>query len=533
MKRTIIIVVLVVVLVLSSCAPVYYTYQKREPVIRVGILESKTGIVFKPQGKFSIHQQDSPVMDFSDNGEWQVKVLDGAPVEPAYGIVLFETHDSEKAENFVREFTEAAVNVVKIGELLPLNIPVGDCLYRVMLEQTFPQQNLAVEFNDGLSYSGRVLQLEGDGGGTLLLVTPDGRQIELERIVRFAGTLFTIKDVSYGEDFHYAGKANRTYQGELEVRLNKEGGVSLINVLPLEKYLLGVLPGEMSVNFPLEALKAQTVAARTFFLHNFSKTHRNDPFDVCDDVHCQVFIGRGENNRHIQQAVEETYGMVLVHQGKLCLTPYSAVCGGHTEHAQNVWSGDGEPYLVGIFDSPRLHEADKVFSLDNEKNARDWILSHPNVYCNIERSGNPEFAMYSKKYFRWSKRVSRGEIERLASQRAGIELGDLYDIIAVKRGVSGRLSEIKFVASNGSFTVKKELNIRRVLSADILYSACFIIEKETDANGLPITFTFKGAGWGHGVGMCQIGAAMMALEEKSYEKILSFYYQNASLKKLY
>ncbi len=516
-----------------SCAPVYYAPKQAGPVVRVGILETKSPIAFTAAGNFFIRRQKGPALHFSRGGEWRISVKEDVPAAPVWNIVLLESAQEKKAEQFAEKYTGGPVKVVKVGERLPLALPVGDCRYRVLLDQHFDRYARAVETNDKLRHPGQIIEVPGHAGGRLLLESAAGELKELDPKVRLAGSLLTVKNVSHGRGFHHAHQADRTYQGELELQINAAGGLSLINVLPLEQYLLGVLPGEMSPTFPLEALKAQAVAARTFFLYNFGKKHKNAPYDVCDDVHCQVFIGRGNNDKLIQQAVAETRGLVLAHDEKLCLTPYSAVCGGHTEHAQNVWQGKGEPYLTGIFDSPEIKNADKIFSLSSESNVRDWILSKPNVYCNIEWSGRPKFAEYSEKYFRWSRRVDRQEIERLASRRAGTEIGDLFDIRPVKRGVSGRLSEIQLSARNGTFPVRKELNIRRALSEDILYSACFIIEKEAGVDGLPAAFIFKGAGWGHGVGMCQIGAAMMAVQGANFKKILTFYYQNAVLEKLY
>jgi SpoIID/LytB domain protein len=307
----------------------------------------------------------------------------------------------------------------------------------------------------------------------------------------------------------------------------------VVNVVSLEAYLCGVVAGEMAPAFPPEALKAQAMVSRTLFLNNFYRFHRGEDFDVCDEVHCQVYVGVTKQNETSSAAVNATRGLVLAYGDILCTASYSGVCGGHTEEASEVWEGDGQPYLQGDFDATEAGISSHAFDLKNENNVRLWIESKPKVFCNLEIAGSPSFASYATKYFRWQVRASRTDLEKWITEKTGTDIGELLDIKSVRRGSSGRLSEIQIVGSRDSVTVERELNIRRTLSATALYSACFVIDQEDLENGVAQTYVFSGAGWGHGVGMCQIGAAVRALRGQNAGQILAAYYKGTRIKKMY
>lgn len=369
--------------------------------------------------------------------------------------------------------------------------------------------------------------------GTVILVSPAGEQQSFESPLRLSGCPMTIKNVPTGTGFHWAHNENRSYDGEMEVRCDEEGRLQLINVLPLETYLEGVLPGEMSPRFPLEALKAQAIAARTFFLYNFGRIHREDFYDVCDDVHCQVYVGMDNRAPAVVKAIKATRGLVLTYNDELCLTPYSAVCGGHTENAENVWDGNGRPYLLGVYEHQDEQKIANVLDLSREESARKWIESTPKVHCNIALAGVPSFAAYSQNYFRWEKRMSRSEIEKNLKEKMNISIGRLKDILPLRRGVSGRLITVLACGTQDTIRVNKELNIRTAFSAEPLYSACFLVKKTSSSDSLDPVYVFKGAGWGHGVGMCQIGASMLALQGMSCDDILAHYYKGTKVKGIY
>ena len=364
----------------------------------------------------------------------------------------------------------------------------------------------------------------------LILTAPDGETWSCRKGVRLSAEKLTIRDVPAGEGFHWARLESRTYSGVIEFIIRRNG-VTAVNELRLEDYLKGVLPGEMNAAFPLEALKAQAIVARTFCLRHLGRLHREAPFDVCDDVHCQVFTGRGDSEKHAR-AVDETRSLCLTFRDELCETPYSAVCGGHTEAASNAWSGQGYPYLLGRLDAVVPDHLQGALDLSSEEMARRWIRSRPQVNCFVEPEQESGFADYSRKYFRWQHRFTREKLESIIRTRVE-DIGSLLDIVPLRRGVSGRLIEVRLVGTRKAVTVSKELNIRRALSESALYSACFYIEREGAAGQLPRAFTIIGAGWGHGVGMCQIGAGILASRGTDAAEILSFYYPGTEIVDFY
>ncbi len=375
------------------------------------------------------------------------------------------------------------------------------------------------------------------GSGTkvqkmMLLKSESGKEYVIADGFRLAGSVVHVKGIQVGQGFHYSRQENRSYSGELEFLLSSNNGLIVVNEITINEYLQGVLPGEMSSSFPLEALKAQAVAARTFLLSKIESVHKKDPFDVCDDVHCQVFKGVANVTDKIKKAVNETDGLVLMSaEGTLCSTPYSAVCGGHTENVENVWDGVPESYLKGVFDT-KFDITSEAYDLTREENVKAWIKSYPNVYCHVSNPV-PDFAAYSQKYFRWQVKYTQQELQNIIIKKTGKNIGKLIDIVPVKRGCSGRLQEILIKGTQQAITVKKELKIRQTLSESTLYSACFFIEKQKSTIDFGDVYFIYGAGWGHGVGMCQIGAGMMAQQGASFTEILEHYYRGAKIHSIY
>jgi len=525
-----------------SCAGIYYGPAIKEtgPVVRVGILENKTELAFEPHGAFVIAAKNGKIYRISDKDRWRALIVSSTPAEFAYKIVLSRHNKIEDAEKALQEtkrkHPDAALYTS--GDYLILNgdVLIDKRIYRVILKQNFTGEREArtfMENSSGLD-GARVTKLKvKDAQGEIRLTSSKGKNINVRDALRLSGALVTLKDIEVGEGFHFSRQENRSYKGEIEIMFGDSGKLYAINVLTLESYLEGVLPGEMLSTFPLEALKAQSIAARTFFLYNFGRRFRDAPYDVTDDVRSQVFIGASKRDKKIETAIRETRGLVLKYNGKLCSTPYSAICGGHTEFAENVWDGDGEPYLQGVLDELSSKSLPESFDLSQEENVGKWVNSSPKVNCNVKEYGAPKFVSYSTKYFRWEQSYSRPELEGIIRQKTGHDVGSLIDIVPMQRGVSGRLIEVKILGTLDSFTVRKELNIRRAFSKSALYSACFVVEKSGGSDGLADEFVFKGAGWGHGVGMCQVGAAMMAFNHKKAAHILRHFYRGAKVDKFY
>lgn len=371
---------------------------------------------------------------------------------------------------------------------------------------------------------------------------------------------FTLKDVTIGVSFHWKRKEDQTFKGALKL-IVEEGKVTAINILPIEDYLLSVISSEMSANASLELLKAHAVISRSWLLAQIQKDELNDAteghehsatpdeeikwwdrddhvnFDVCADDHCQRYQGitRASTDK-VMQAIKATWGQVLIYGGDLCDARFSKSCGGVYEEFENCWEHKHHGYLVARRDS-----ADEMNfpDLTREDNAAEWILSTPEAFCNTT---DPEilsqvlndYDQETKDFYRWKVEYTQEQLSELIHRRTGTDYGRIRKLEPVARGTSGRLYKLKIVGEKCSKTIGKELAIRYALSESCLYSSAFVVERhEVGADGYPGKFVLRGAGWGHGVGLCQIGAAVMGAKGYNYKDILLHYFIGASIEQQY
>ena len=528
-------------LVLSCAGVRFKPMTPTSPIVRVGILVEQEQISFEPKGRFHlISEKPGEKYDLSEKGVWQASVLSSSPAQQVYRVLLFESPSLESAQKQLSQTLQKNVQaeLSTTGEALMSgkNAIVDRRFHRVLLAKNFDTETeaeLYLKTSPDISSGRLITEMVKPAHGQIKLLSPSGREQSLQDAIRLSGSLISLKQVDVGTGYQWARQESRTYRGEMELRIDAAGKLTAINVLSLEEYLRGVLAAEMSATFPEEALMAQAVAARTFFIYNFGRLHRTETFDVCDDVHCQAYSGIEKESERITHAVNATRGLVLMHNDALCITPFNAVCGGHGESAENVWDSDGMPYLQGEFDLDAPEIQTGSFDLAKEEKIRTWIASQPKVYCNSVLMGNPDFAAYTTSYFRWEYKIPRSELEQLLIEKTGHQIGSLVDIVPRKRGPSGRLMDVEIIGTQDSVAVRKELNIRRAFCKTTLNSACFVVDKSGGSGGLADEFIFRGAGWGHGVGMCQTGAAIMALQGKSFANILGHYYRGAKLQQLY
>lgn len=373
---------------------------------------------------------------------------------------------------------------------------------------------------------------------------------------------FELKDVTIGVNFHWERKENQKFRGALSLIVENDR-VTAINVLSVEEYLLSVISSEMSATASLELLKAHAVISRSWLLAQIEKnkniikenTHycachqdenelvkwydREDHvnFDVCADDHCQRYQGiTRASTQTVREAIKATWGQVLTYDGKLCDARFSKCCGGVYEEFENCWEPVHYPYLVARRDSE--HPLDFP-DLTVEENAKEWILSSPQAFCNttdaeILSQVLNNYDQETADFYRWKVEYSQEELSALIKNRSGIDYGEILDLVPVERGKSGRLVRMKIVGTKKQLTIGKELEIRRTLSPSHLYSSAFIVDKQdVNAVGVPQKFVLTGAGWGHGVGLCQIGAAVMGAKGYNYKEILLHYFIDANISTLY
>jgi SpoIID/LytB domain protein len=408
--------------------------------------------------------------------------------------------------------------------------------YKICLDQSFSSEASAKNYQQQISSvlwaSVEPFIRKLPDGIVRIKNLTSGFEVKSRHYLRVTGNGFNL-DVKVGEGFHFEKTETRFYTGRLNFVIDRFGKLTLVNELPIEKYLSGVVASEMHPDAPLEAVKAQTVAARGYTLSRLNMQHKLEPFDLCDKVHCQVYGGTRKASSNTERAVNETAGRVLMYNNNICETYYLAVCGGHTENNENVWEGAPLPYLRGVFDLPQHRVTVPADFLFNEKNVRRWVEESPRVFCNLDLIDAPSYLEYAKKYFRWEVKHTQFDIQRIIKAKTGRDIGEIIDIIPKERGISGRLKKIEIKGTSGSFTVEKELEIRKALSDNYLYSSCFVVDRIIYDRGIPSLFVIKGAGWGHGVGMCQTGAAVMAMQGADYRDILEHYYRNAKLVDIY
>ncbi|MGQ8338097.1 SpoIID/LytB domain-containing protein [Sunxiuqinia sp. A32] len=377
-----------------------------------------------------------------------------------------------------------------------------------------------------------------------------------------AGNSFTLKEVTIGVDFHWEQKEEQTFRGSLKL-INENGKVQAINIVPLEEYLRSVISSEMSASSSSELLKAHAVISRSWLLAQIEKSKKlNDTqneypsfkqnedelirwydredhelFDVCADDHCQRYHGITKIiSERAQEAIDETFGKVLTANNQICDARFSKCCGGISENFEKVWEPVRHSYLTKIVDSEYANTT--CVDLRQEDEAEEWIRNHPHAFCNtsdpnILSQVLPDFDQKTTDFFRWKVSYSQNELACLIQKKTGSDFGQIIKLEPIERGHSSRLIKVKIVGTKKTLTIGKELEIRRTLSESHLYSSAFVIDHLEVKDGIPQKFVLIGAGWGHGVGLCQIGAAVMGEKGYSYQSILKHYFRGTELKKIY
>jgi SpoIID/LytB domain protein len=517
-----------------------------EPLLRIGFMEGYEKIDFRISGQFNLTDLDGDPVFSGVNSrlKWRSLVEGGHGATFIYSVLVTACREESEAIELVEKLRRLypQVRMQRLGGQLVISGEMvnDNTKYRILagaFETESEAKKLLAKFSD--EYAPRIIREKvKDSRGKIEVYDAEyDYSTKLDdgfRIVPISReTTITLYGVKVGSGFQWESMSDRTYCGIVEIRVGNDARLCAVSEIPLDQYLRGVVPAEMPSGYPPEALMAQAVAARSAVLAKLGTKHLNDPYDFCANVHCQVYSGIVSEAESTNDAVTSTGGEVIYFEDNICDAVYSAVCGGHTEHKRNVWNPPDEAYLQGIYDALPNSNDSLNLDLSHEKEVRKWIDERPEVFCALNRDNLPTLLAYSKKYFRWEVSYSRKELEDIIKKRTDEDIGILYDIIPLNRGVSGRLMEIEVLGSRKNIRIKKELNIRRALSPTYLRSAAFVIDIEMGEMGTPLAFHFRGAGWGHGVGMCQIGAAVMALDGYDHRKILAHYYQNVEVRSVY
>lgn len=372
---------------------------------------------------------------------------------------------------------------------------------------------------------------------------------------------FSLYDVTIGINFHWERQETQSFIGTLKLVVY-EGKITAINILPAEDYLTSVISSEMNATSSLEFLKAHAVVSRSWLLaqiekrkamskkqgdfFSFVKTDteyirwydREDHtiFDVCADDHCQRYQGITKaTNQSVAEAVKATRGQVMMYKNSICDARFSKCCGGITEEFDTCWENKKYPYLTAVRDDKN---DTAMPDLTIEEEADKWIRSTPDSFCNthdkhILSQILNNYDQETTNFYRWKVRYTQEELAELIRTNTKCDYGQIIDLIPVERGKSGRISKLKIVGTLKTLIIGKELEIRRTLSDTHLFSSAFVVDKGPQQDDAPAWFELTGAGWGHGVGLCQIGAAVMGEKGYNYNDILLHYYKDADIRKLY
>ena len=510
---------------------------------------------------------------YSTDGEAQCLVSPGS-LDMAGLMILprqsdFEEMTSERAKAVLREVSlsdEAMAEVVKRirnkavdlafddwkqEPIVSVGIVSGDEI-RFQLNGTYTIGNKEVtgkqivKFKDGQILWDSLLYQE-------LCFTPQNDDIS-----------FTLEDVTIGVEFHWERKEAQTFLGKLRFVVDGDK-LWAINELPVERYLASVISSEMSATSSLELLKAHAVISRSWLLVQMRRRKAIEMgvqtasapvkvsdeegvvwydsdvhtlFDVCADDHCQRYQGITKAmSPHVEEAIKATRGQLLMNGKEICDARFSKCCGGVSEEYEYCWDNTHKPYLLSVVDNAPLGTAPTI-DLTDEKTAQEWILSSPEAFCNTKDAAVlgqvlNNYDQETQDFYRWTVDFTQSELAELIRRKSGLDFGEIIDLQPLERGKSGRITRLKIVGTKLTRIIGKELEIRRTLSESHLYSSAFVVERSEIVNDIPQHFRLIGAGWGHGVGLCQIGAAVMGEKGYRYDEILHHYYQTEAIEAQY
>ncbi|MEA3476261.1 MAG: SpoIID/LytB domain-containing protein [Candidatus Cloacimonadota bacterium] len=480
--------------------------------IDVEILPNANQIHLKSNGNLIISETDSPFQLEFSKPELSIQLTEKVETSPYWRVGIKKFSDKVSAEKFLKNFSECFAEpsseiAYKNKELKQISN------YSVYLKERFN------------SYESAKAMCEMDGwieekysfsnSEVLIYDIKNDKEYFLNAPLNITSNkpiiVFQIPKTNFWDPKQFV---TRSYEGNLKIQLNQLGKMNLIANVEFERYIAGVVPNEIGDDTPMEAMKTQAIAARSEALYKIiHKQHKDDGFDLCASVHCQVFSGLTDVTKKVKRAVGETEYMVGIYNFEIINAVYSTNCGGITENSNNVWGGKSVPYLTSIYDGKNSYK----INLTNESKVKQWILGKQQVFCNTENEKG-----WIKNSYKWKKEFLKEDLEEHLNSIS--DLGKLKDIKILKRGNSGRILELKIIGTKNEIHLNNELQIRQAFSG--LKSSLFFVQ----IIGNKVIFSGKGSG--HGVGMCQVGAIQMAKEGYSAKEILKHYYTGIKITKI-
>lgn len=511
--------------------------QSGEPAVAVGLMTGQQKVSIASTGTFSIDFYEHGVhkrTEVSGKHRLQAKVIESTPATTSL-FVQFETIAHSERGSVpakLKQWQERGflhVKALEDGTVLGIGGNVIDTRNIRIITRAETQteaDNIVATAFDQFQIRASVQKRIHKRPWGRLEITLDGQPLgEATSYIRLSPqnsqSQLRVQRVEYGKGYKWHGYQARDYRGDIYVAVDAGGKLAAVNVLGAEGILAGVVPSELFATAHPESLKAQAVAARNILFSQLGRRHHADPFHLCSAQHCQVYGGITKEKKSTTQAVVDTTGVALFKKGRLVTATYSSTCGGYTEHNHFVWGDIPNPALRAKSDM--VNPVNRFQGGINNGNIRDWLSTPPKTFCN-------QASKMRSSTFRWTRRYGFQELFSILQEKAP-KIGRLKDVHIQGRGQGGRVKSLQLVGTAGSHTIHYELPIRRFFNN--LKSGTFVIDKQRDPTGLIEALTFSGGGWGHGVGMCQIGAVGRAEAGYDYQAILKHYYNKPDLKKLY
>lgn len=530
-------------LTIGERAAVLYSTQftfgpENVPEISIAIMDRQDEVRFTLKGRLRILPtgDGGPEVVAEPGRTWIARVEAGEPAKVRYRVVLEGLPASDlpalRAARARYEKAGVAVRTIEVGSVFSFFGQVMDNRQILIAvdeaHDTFePAQAAATAASERFGQDCTVhAQLDERSNGTVVLSDERGGLTVRARDAMWlapadpADTIL-VRQVEYGRDTTWHGRQDRSYRGRIYLAVDRNGQLAAVSLVDAETLLRGIVPTEIFPSAPPDALKAQAVVARGELLAKIGTRHLADPYLLCSEVHCQAYSGTAKEHERTDAAIVATRGEMLFDAEGLVDSVYSASCGGHTEHNEHVWPSSGKPSLRGGYDGLTRPSWLPEGELSDDA-VRQFLTTPVDAWCGRATKGADSF--------RWKKAIAAWDVTPLVAQRYP-EVGDVEDLVVLSRGVSGRVRALEIRGTKGTVTVERELPIRRLFGG--LKSGLFVVEKDLDGRGKPVRFRFTGGGFGHGVGMCQVGAIGMAEAGRSYQEILSHYYRGAQPRKVY
>lgn len=516
------------------------------PKLRVGFVEECDLLDFKLSGKFSVYNdQGIAILEgVTAPLRWRLKIENRQSAKYEYNILInkFASKDlaAEQEYKLIEKGIGASIKTIG-GKIYYKNKMINNNTeYWLIVDHLSSQEEahqfaekrlpgmVVAFFKQKLSEPHALLELYDNEfeklaeSENMIKIVPDS-----ENVVTY---VYDLKTQSPPE------KAKKNYvvlKGPVEFRCMDQGKVAVISKLTIQDYVCNVVAHHCYEDMPIEVLEAMAVCVRSKAFSSLSIKHNEEPFDFCSGYHCQLFAGNINIPDSVVKAVDNTGGLVLKKKNRIIDANYAHICGGFTEASHPAHDKSSENSCPSVFDGDSNVDFKKYGDLSQNQTLKKWLFEAPEVFCNPAFVKDNQVANYFANYFRWKITYDREELEEYIASSTGKNIGTLFDIIPIRRGNSGRIKELEILASDKNLIFAEEASICKNLSETELPSCCFIVEQQLDHDGFPISFTFFGAGLGHGIGLCQAGAVALALQNATYDEILKHYFRGTVIKKIY